>query len=103
MAYFAVTREHGPGWDPSRPMLEQDEWDAHALLMDAMAAEGLIVLGGPLGDGDHVLLIIDAETEAEIEARLAEDPWTTMGLLRTVRVEPWQVLLRGGRLTGADL
>jgi uncharacterized protein YciI len=76
-------------------MRKQDEWDAHAELMDAMVAEGFIVLGGPLGDGAHVLLIIDAASEAEIDALLAEDPWTPMELLRTVRVDSWEVLLDG--------
>ena len=47
MPYFAVTVEHGPNWDSSRGMREQDEWDAHARCMDALVDEGFIVLGGP--------------------------------------------------------
>jgi hypothetical protein len=44
--YFAVTVEHGPAWDDSRPMRAQDEWDAHARYMDELVDEGSIVLGG---------------------------------------------------------
>ena len=34
-----------------------------------------------------------AESEQAIEARLADDPWTPMGLLRIARVERWEILL----------
>jgi uncharacterized protein YciI len=62
--------------------------------MDALADEGFVVLGGPLGDGEEkFLLIIDAESEQEIAARLADDPWTPPGLLRIAKVERWEVLL----------
>jgi uncharacterized protein YciI len=64
-------------------MREQEKWDKHAVFMNALVDEGFIVLGGPLGDWVKILLIIDAESEQEIEARLADDPWTPIGLLRT--------------------
>jgi len=92
MAYFVVTREPGPTWDRSRPMREQDGWDAHASFMDGLAANGFVVLGGPLAEGTRFLLIIDAEHPAEIEARLAEDPWRKEQL-RIASIEPWQILL----------
>jgi uncharacterized protein YciI len=93
MKYFAATRERGPSWDHARAMAEQDRWAEHAAFMNALAAEGFVVLGGPLGDGATILLIIDAESEEEIERRLAEDPWTPMGLLSRARIDPWQILL----------
>lgn len=91
--YFAVRRRHGPGWDDTRALREQVLWTEHADLMDAMVAEGFIVLGGPIGDGSEVLLVFDAPSEEVIHARLEEDPWTRDGLLVTTRVEPWTVLL----------
>lgn len=96
MTYFAVFREPGAGWDRSHPMRQQDRWDAHAAFMDALADEGFVVVGGPLGGGSQFLLIINAESEAAIEARLAADPWVPMRLLRIARIEPWEILL--GRL-----
>lgn len=93
MAYFAVTRERGPTWDGTRPMREQDGWDAHAQFMDELTADGFVVLGGPLGDGTRFLLVINAENSVEIEARLAEDPWTRTDQLRIVKIEPWEILL----------
>jgi uncharacterized protein YciI len=100
MAYFVVTREPGPNWDRSRPMREQRDWDAHARFMDGLVADGFVVLGGPLGDGDRFLHVIEAPSERDVEARLADDPWTPLDLLRTARIEPWEVLLDGRSLGG---
>ena len=74
-------------------MAEQDRWDEHAVFMNALADEGFVILGGPLGDGLSVLLIVNAESEEAIHARLAADPWTPMRLLPITRIESWQVLL----------
>jgi hypothetical protein len=43
--------------------------------MDALTAEGFVVLGGPLGGAEGALLVIDAENEETIRTRLADDPW----------------------------
>jgi hypothetical protein len=67
--------------------------------MEALADEGFILLGGPLGD-DHVLHVIAAGSEQEIRDRLAGDPWEPMGLLRNVSVQRWHVLLGTERLEG---
>lgn len=94
VTYFAVTRERGENWDAMLSMRQQAKWDEHAAFMDALADNGFVVLGGPLGDGEKIfLLIIDAESEQEIHARLAHDPWTPLGLLRTAKVERWEILL----------
>ena len=95
--YFLVKNVAGPAWDHSRPRREQDGWDEHAAFMDCLAAEGVVVLGGPVGpgDGEYALLVVDAESEAAIRARLADDPWADEMLTIEI-VEPWSVLLRGG-------
>jgi uncharacterized protein len=98
MPYFAVIRERAAGWDWSVPMRRQTQWDAHAAFMDALTDEGFIVAGGPLGgedDAARVLHVVNAPDTGAIESRLAEDPWTPMGLLKTVSIEPWTVLLGG--------
>ena len=56
--------------------------------MDALADEGIVILGGPLGDGEEkFLLIVAADSEQAIEAWLADDPWTPARLLHTASVE----------------
>lgn len=99
VTYYAVTRERGPSWDASLAMHEQAKWAEHAVFMDGLAEEGFVVLGGPLGDGVKILLIIDAESEQEIDARLADDPWTHMGLLRIAKIEPWEIRLAADAAT----
>jgi hypothetical protein len=38
-------------------------------------------------------LIVDAESEDEIQARLSEDPWTSMDLLPITEIQRWQIQL----------
>jgi uncharacterized protein YciI len=70
-------------------------WDAHAAFVDALAEEGVVVLGGPIGegDGDNALLVVDADSETEMRARLAEDPWAE-DMLTIQSVRPWSVWVR---------
>ena len=91
--YMSVRRVRGPAWNAALPMRAQALWAEHATFMNALAAEGFVVLGGPLGTGEEVLLIIDAVSEDAVKKRLAADPWSESGLLEITRVEPWTVLL----------
>ena len=98
--YMAVRRVRGPAWNSALPMRGQAEWTEHAAFMNALAAEGFIVLGGPLGAGnlgagDEVLLIVDATSAEAVRARFAADPWSRSGLLEIARVDPWTILLDG--------
>ena len=97
MPHFAVRLVHGPGWDSSRHIREQDAWDEHAAFMEALADEGFILFGGPVGE-DRVMHVVVAESEGLILERLRADPWEPMGLLRNVSVERWRVLLGKHRL-----
>jgi uncharacterized protein YciI len=95
--YYIVERGKGPAWDHSRGRREQDDWDAHAAFMDGLVEDGVVVLGGPMGEGDgeNTLIVVALDSEAAVRARLAEDPWGE-DMLTYVRVEPWSVWLRAG-------
>ncbi|MGH3159450.1 MAG: YciI family protein [Streptosporangiaceae bacterium] len=93
MAHFAVRLVHGPGWDPTRPIRKQDGWDQHADFMDGLVDDGFMILGGPVGDGEQTLHVVQAEDEAGIRAQLAEDPWASAGLLRVGTIETWALWL----------
>ena len=95
--FFAVRLERGGPWDWSRDMREQDGWDEHARFMDALTAEGFILLGGPLAGDREILHAIEAPSEDVVRARLAEDNWHQNGMLRITSIEPWTVLLDGRR------
>jgi uncharacterized protein YciI len=95
MTYFAVLREPGPTWDRARPMRRQDGWDGHAAFMDALAGEGVVVLGGPLGVGEtQFLIVVDAPDEETVRRRFADDPWESTRRLRTATIQRWEILLR---------
>jgi uncharacterized protein YciI len=95
MANFAVRLVHGPGWDPSRQIRDQDGWDEHAAFMDGLVDDGFIILGGPVGDGEQTLHAVEAADENEIRSCLAKDPWASAGLLRIGGIEPWALWLDG--------
>jgi len=63
--------------------------------MDDLVDQGLIVLGGPVGegDGDYGLLVVDARSEAEVRLLLAADPWGE-DMLATDSIQRWSVFLR---------
>lgn len=87
--YYLVKLARGAVWDHSRPRRYQAGWDEQAASMDALTEEGIVILGGPVGesDGEDVLLVVDVENEAAIRARPGSgDPYTPCDV--------WAVVLR---------
>ncbi len=97
MVNFAVTMVYGPGWNPARKIRDQDAWDEHAAFMDGLVDDGFVILGGPTGDGERALHLVEATDEHEIKARLGGDPWASMELLRIGAIEHWALWLDGRR------
>jgi uncharacterized protein YciI len=93
---FAVTRKRGPAWDQTQPLRAQEEWTEHAAFMDQLAADGFVMLGGPVGESGDVLLIINAADEGEINTTLARDPWSQSGMLDAPKIQRWTILLESG-------
>ncbi len=93
--YWLVRLARGAAWDHSLSRREQVGWEEHAAFMDLLVDEGVVVLGGPVGEGDgeDSLLVVDLDDETAIRARLAEDPWVDQ-LLVIKSIEPWSVWLR---------
>ncbi len=104
MSYFAVIREAGHAWSDGG-IFEQPAVSEHATFTNALAAQGFILFGGPLAgteDGRvRVLLIVDAEGEAEIHRRFADDPWELTGQIRIDSVDVWEILVGAERLASA--
>ena len=95
MTLFVVVEEQGPNWKSGFPMRSQPGWDGHAVYIDGLEAERLVVLGGPLHHpgGHRAMLIFDAPDEATVRRRLAEDPWVKSGMLHVRGIEPWELLI----------
>jgi uncharacterized protein YciI len=102
VSLFAVIREAGPAWQPGG-IFQQPSVTEHAAFMNTLADQRFVLFGGPLAgteDGRvRVLLIVDADSEAAIHRRLADDPWAGTGQLRTANIEPWKILVGAERLS----
>ena len=107
MSYFAVTREAGPAWIDGNGAFDQPGAADHAAFMNALHEDGLVVVAGPLAGSEQdrirVLLIADAESGAEIQDRLTDDPWVAADYLVTTSIEPWVPLVGAVGLATASL
>jgi uncharacterized protein YciI len=97
---FVALSAAGPNRDHSKDTRNQAFWDEHAAFIDALVAEGLILMGGPLVDEGGALLIVQAADEREVRARLLDDPWHREGILRLDSIKRWQIFI-DERQTGA--
>lgn len=95
MAHFLCALVHGPAWDDSRGIREQDGWDAHAAFMDRLVDDGVIIVGGPVGRGTHTVHLLSGPDAATLRARLAEDPWARDGHLAVGSFDAWALWLDG--------
>ena len=70
--------------------------------MGGLAEQGFAVLAGPLAGTEagriRVLLVVEADSEADVRRRLAEDPWELARRVVTTLVEPWTLLIGRERL-----
>jgi uncharacterized protein YciI len=94
--FFVVLRRRGPEWDPAQPLEGQSGSHEHAEFMDALVRDGFVVLGGPLADEDRVVLAVEAESEQDVRATLARDPWNETHLV-VDSVDGWTIRLDGRR------
>ncbi len=85
------TREAGPGWTDGKGAFEQPAVNDHAAFMNRLADQGFVLFAGPLAGTEHdrirVLLIAEAASEADVNRRLADDPWVRTQRLVTTSVE----------------
>lgn len=102
MSLFAITREAGPSWTDGKGTFEQPGVNDHATFMNDLAAGGFLLFAGPLAGSEHdrirVLLIAEADDEADVQRRLADDPWARTERVVTTSVERWNLLVGADRL-----
>jgi uncharacterized protein YciI len=90
---FVVVSLAGPHRDRARDTRAQPFWDEHATFIDRLVDEGFILMGGPLVDDGGAMLIVRATDEAEVTARLQDDPWYREGILRQQSIKRWQIFI----------
>ncbi len=92
MPMFHVTlRRAGPEYDRSKPVDAQSRFAEHAVYMDSLVEDGVIVLGGLLPNF-RTAHAMNAESEEEVRAIWARDPWHESHLILE-SVEPWDIRL----------
>jgi hypothetical protein len=97
MPTFLVTvHRDGPAWDPGLTLRDQSGFAEHAAFMDALVADGVVMLGGPLADEHRVVLVVNAESEQAIHERFEHDPWIGSHLT-IAAIERWTILLGGSQ------
>lgn len=105
MSLYAVLREAGPGWTEGKGAFEQPGVNDHSAFMNALSDAGFVLFAGPLAGSEHgrirALLIADASNEAEIDRRLADDPWVRTARLVTISIEPWNLIVGAQRLVAS--
>ena len=58
-----------------------------------LVADGFVILGGPVGNGEQTLHVVEAADEQDDKTRLARDPWASARLLQIGVMEPWALWL----------
>jgi uncharacterized protein YciI len=105
VSYYAVVREAGPAWVEGG-IFAQPGAAEHAAFMTGLAEDGFALWGGPLAGTEtghvRVLLVVDANSEAEVYSRLAGDPWVPTEQIVTVAADPWRILVGSGPARGTS-
>lgn len=92
-ATFIVLSRAGAHRDLGKGAREQAYWDEHGAFVDALVEEGFILLGGPLTDEGGAMLVVRAESESHVRAKVAPDPWYAHGILELVRITRWDIFI----------
>ena len=93
MTYYAAFLRPGSLWNPDKAVREQPFWDEHARFMDALFEQGMIILGGPFADRSGSLVIVAADSAAQVYEMYRSDPWTEKDVLVVADVKEWVIFL----------
>src|SRR5437773_2098163 len=92
--FHVVLLRSGPQWDRAKRLEDQSGWPEHAAFMDDLVEKGFIVLGGPLADEVRTVHVVQAESEDEVRATFATDPWSGSHLV-VDSIDGWMIRLDG--------
>ena len=93
MTYYVAFLRPGALWNPEKPVREQLFWDDHARFMDSLFDAGVIILAGPFADRTGSMVIIKADSAAQVHEMFQQDPWTEKDVLAVVDVKEWTIFL----------
>lgn len=91
--YYVALLRPGALWDPGKTTREQPFWDEHATFMDSLFETGVIILGGPFADRTGSMVIVTADSAAQVWEMFRTDPWTEHDVLVVGDVKEWIIFL----------
>ena len=90
---FMILWGPGPAWVSGQTVRQQPYWEQHADFMDPLFENGTVVLGGPFADASGSMVIVEAETEAEVADLFAKDPFVVHGIFVLRSLKQWLLFL----------
>ena len=66
----------------------------HLDYLNALQANGTVVLAGPLADSSGAVVVLDVEDEAAVREVIAGDPYTKANATTDHRIREWNVIPR---------
>jgi len=101
MPQFLVTLYDGT--DPEAPTRRQATRPAHLDGLKDNVANGRLVFGGPIFDESQrpigSFLLADCTDRTELDAMIANDPYTKGSVWQRVEVKPVQLVVQDGKIT----
>ena len=82
---FVIVGYDAPDAKEKRPVHRP----AHLEHLKPLSAAGKVRLAGPLTDGTGSLIILEAESRAEVWELIGRDPYVTQGVFSRVEVHPF--------------
>lgn len=86
---FVIIGYDGPDGEARRKLHRP----AHLANLEPLAAQGRVILAGPLTDKAGSLLVLDFDTQEEAERFAREDPYTVHGVFHRVEIHPFMQVL----------
>jgi uncharacterized protein len=65
---------------------------AHREYLAGLQQQGKLVISGPFSDDRGGLLVYEADTPAQVEKLIAEDPFARHGVFVSWEIRPWNVV-----------
>ena len=101
MPQFLVTLYDGT--DAEAPARRQATRQAHLTGLTANVASGKLVFGGPIFDDAQrpigSFLLAECADRAELDAILADDPYTKAKVWQRVEIRPVRLVVQDGKIT----
>ncbi|MPY11816.1 YciI family protein [Arthrobacter bussei] len=89
MSIFAVEYVYNPDHEE----LRAEHRPAHRQWLEELVGQGRVLASGPFTDGSGALLVFSAETEADLNQLVSEDPFALVGAISAVQTTEWNPVI----------